>query len=72
VDANAATLPTFLVVTATDPVAGTGPTTVAQSLGDVLKISKAQYAKDTRTLVISATPATRQWRRRSLPWVWEC
>ena len=54
-DSNAAAVPPYLVVTATDPVAGTGPTTVAQALGDVLKVSKAQYAKDTRTLVINAT-----------------
>ncbi|HSB73906.1 MAG TPA: Ig-like domain-containing protein, partial [Candidatus Methylomirabilis sp.] len=32
----------------------TTPTPIAQALGDVLKVTKAQYAKDTKTLIINA------------------
>jgi len=52
-----APLPPYIVVTATDPTAvpPTTPTPIAQALGDVLKVTKAQYAKDTHTLIIEAT-----------------
>lgn len=55
-DGNAPLVPPYIVVTATDPTAATPttPTPIAQALGDVVKVTKAQYAKDTRTLLINA------------------
>ena len=56
-DGNAPVVPPYIVVTATDPNAATPttPTPLAQALGDVLKVTKAQYATNTRTLLIEAT-----------------
>ena len=52
-DGNAPRVPPFIVVTATDT--GTGPTTVAQGLGDVVKVSRAEYQKNTGLLIVNAT-----------------
>lgn len=49
------TLPRFVVVTALDPNGVTRPTAVSSPLIDVVKISTAQYFRDTRTLTIEAT-----------------
>jgi hypothetical protein len=56
-DSNAPVVPPYIVVTATDPNAATPttPTPIAQALGDVVKVTKAQYAKNSGTLLIEAT-----------------
>jgi hypothetical protein len=56
-DPNAPRVPPYIVVTASDPTAvpPTTPTPIAQALGDVVKTSKVQFAKDTKTLIIEAT-----------------
>ncbi|HEX6829487.1 MAG TPA: Ig-like domain-containing protein [Burkholderiales bacterium] len=56
-DPNAPVVPPFIVVTASDPnaVPPTTPTPIAQALGDVVKTTKVQFAKDTKTLIIEAT-----------------
>jgi Big-like domain-containing protein len=45
----------FVYVTATNPAGTTRPATLASPVVDVVKITKAQYALDTRTLRIEAT-----------------
>jgi hypothetical protein len=56
-DTAALTLPPYLVVTATDPTgpSPTTPTVAARALTDVVKIGKAQYARNTRQLSIAAS-----------------
>ena len=54
-DPDAPRVPPFIVVTATDTVAGTAPTTVAQALGDVVKVSRAEYQQNTGLLIVNAT-----------------
>lgn len=56
-DSDAPRVPPYIVVTATDPTAATPttPTPIAQPLGDLIKVSKATYAKNTGTLLIEAT-----------------
>jgi hypothetical protein len=48
------TLPPFVVVTATD-TGLTTPTPLASELTDLVTVSRAQYAKDTQTLIVEAT-----------------
>ncbi|WP_324709939.1 Ig-like domain-containing protein [Pseudomonas citronellolis] len=48
-------LPPFLVVTASDPAGLTKPTAISRKLVDLVKISTARYAWDTRTLTVEAS-----------------
>ncbi len=48
-------VPPFVIVTATDPTGATRPAELASPVVDVVKITRAAYALDTRTLLIEAT-----------------
>ncbi|MDF3935230.1 Ig-like domain-containing protein [Pseudomonas citronellolis] len=54
-DSGGATLPAFLVVTASDPTGTTKPTSISRKLVDLVKISTARYAWDTHTLTVEAS-----------------
>jgi hypothetical protein len=49
------TAPPFVIVTASEPAGPTTPTPLASPVVDVVKITRAEYARDTRTLIIEAT-----------------
>jgi hypothetical protein len=54
-EVNPSSIPSFVVVTATNPAGTTGPAELASRVVDVVKITKAQYALDTKTLLVGAT-----------------
>jgi hypothetical protein len=61
-DSNAPRVPPYIVVTASEtavnPLTGlpvTSPTPIALALGDVVKVTKAQFDRATRTLIVNAT-----------------